>query len=338
MEEKKIYIHIGFHKAASSTIQAGLDINRGLLEEKGYLVPKTGCPFDKLSGHHNLVWEIRNDPRFDSSYGTADDLIAEIKSANCQNILLSSEDFDYLNDEEKKFLKAIFAPDKIKIIVYLREQSSWYKSSWLELVKRMETVAEFETWINENEIKIWRAKKAENYLDFVKKWEAVFGNENIIVRVLERGQIVENVLYDFFCACDVQTPQIYQVPDDMNVSPSGKTLNYIRMFGSKLKKSKFYKDPKFRHYVAWIINRYAQNNWDLPKPVTAVPREFYDIVKGKFEESNNWLARDYLSQEKLFYSEPKFEDNQEHSYSVEDLTGLHAHLLVAILNWNEKHT
>jgi len=55
---RTLFIHIGPHKTGATTIQHGLGLNEKILRRKGVLIPKSGRPFPKNGGVHNLAWQL----------------------------------------------------------------------------------------------------------------------------------------------------------------------------------------------------------------------------------------------------------------------------------------
>ncbi len=92
---KGIFVHIGTHKTGTTSIQAFLRENADALRQSGLYVPTTGTT-GPISGHHNIGWQVRNDPRFKRSQGTLDDLLSELDRSASQRAVISSEDLEYL--------------------------------------------------------------------------------------------------------------------------------------------------------------------------------------------------------------------------------------------------
>jgi len=136
-----IYIHIGKSKTGTTTIQLGLNSNREVLADMGYLYPKNCLVSD---GHHNIYFEYAEDERFSKDYGTIKQLIAEVqsyKTSNPQgNIILSSETIETLVGIEfwdpwnpgnlESFISQLSEIDEVTVIVLLRRQDKYYQSFW----------------------------------------------------------------------------------------------------------------------------------------------------------------------------------------------------------------
>jgi hypothetical protein len=135
---REMYIHIGTHKTGTTSIQNFLGANREALKNGELYVPLSGT-LGPASGHHNIAWELRNDERFRSNFGTVSDLIAELRGVDCDKAVLSSEDFEYLSRYPER-LK--FFDDKLRelgyernYIVFLRNKGDYLFSLFCELQK-----------------------------------------------------------------------------------------------------------------------------------------------------------------------------------------------------------
>ena len=117
--KKKFYVHVGLHKTASTYIQNFIKLNSQLFLESNIYIPKIGL-IDDLSiiNHSNIVWDLIGDVRFKKNNGSFNELIDEIKIIK-KDILISSEDFEYLSSFPKKI--QLFEATLIKLdyeIVY----------------------------------------------------------------------------------------------------------------------------------------------------------------------------------------------------------------------------
>jgi hypothetical protein len=99
----RLYIHIGTHKTGTTSIQAFLRKQADILGAAGIYVPTAGV-LDEQSGHHNIGWGLRGEPRFDPVHGTLQDLIAELGQSSADAAVISSEDFEYLVDNPAALL------------------------------------------------------------------------------------------------------------------------------------------------------------------------------------------------------------------------------------------
>src|SRR5690606_9161185 len=86
---KDFTAHIGTHKTGTTAIQRFLTECAVQLKSIDILYPVAG----RLPGgsHHNLVWELVGDSRFNAAYGTWEDLHREVEDHGDLNVIVSCE-------------------------------------------------------------------------------------------------------------------------------------------------------------------------------------------------------------------------------------------------------
>jgi hypothetical protein len=130
-----LFIHAGLHKTGTTALQLVLNNHSEQLRSAGILYPQSGIPTG-LEGHHNLAWQITRDRRFRTHFGTIDDAASEI-AAHGGPAILSSEDFETILDQPKKLDPILSHPalkrHRLVLVVYLREQSAYFRSLFMEL-------------------------------------------------------------------------------------------------------------------------------------------------------------------------------------------------------------
>ena len=136
--KKKLFLHVGTHKTGTTALQNFLMVNKQLLREQGVLIPVSGC-VDPYSGHHNIAWELNDDHRYQSGYGTLDDLCAEISGSDCHTVVVSSEDFEYLYSRPEALVtlkhRLNDAGCQVEIILFFREWGEYIISLYAESLK-----------------------------------------------------------------------------------------------------------------------------------------------------------------------------------------------------------
>lgn len=120
----KLYIHVGPHKTGTTLIQKTMLDNQGLLLQKGLFYPKG---FLSIFGHH----EFRN--KVKGREITEDD-VSFLKHTG-KNVLLSSEDFISLNEDDFRYLKERLVDFEIEVIYAWRRANKKLFSIWQEYVK-----------------------------------------------------------------------------------------------------------------------------------------------------------------------------------------------------------
>jgi hypothetical protein len=91
-----------------------------------------------FEAHFNIAWQLTRDRRFARSLGTIDDLAKEIEGFK-GDIILSSEDFESILDQPERFaplrFHPAFADREFVVLVYVRNQSSYAESLYLQLLR-----------------------------------------------------------------------------------------------------------------------------------------------------------------------------------------------------------
>jgi hypothetical protein len=187
-ERKKIIVHIGTHKTGSTSIQNALRRQERMLRKCGILVPLSGT-LGRLSGHHNIAWEMRRDPLFTPGCGGVDDLILELGAARESVAVISSEDFEYLVKYPKelgmfneKIVNAGYDP---LYLVFFRDPSAYLESLFHQL-KKDKVEEPFEWFLNEYNTKGYILVHGDWYYDldagrFAKEWRDIVGPNVLVV-------------------------------------------------------------------------------------------------------------------------------------------------------------
>jgi hypothetical protein len=136
MQKKVLYLHIGEHKTATTYIQKLLSKNYQHLKNSfEVLYPQTGR---KNVGHHDFSWYLLGRGKYhqDRENFKIQNLFNEIDSENIKNVLISSEDFEFLNVEQIDVLrKKLDEKFYVIPILYLRNWLHAAFSRWQERVK-----------------------------------------------------------------------------------------------------------------------------------------------------------------------------------------------------------
>lgn len=131
-----IHVHIGAHKTGTTSIQAFLRGHAGALADAGIRVPTTGV-LDQRSGHHNIGWGLRGDPRYDPACGALDDLVAELAGSPAAAAVISSEDFEYLANRPAALSRLdrtlVGAGHEPRYIFFVRRADTYALSLYAEL-------------------------------------------------------------------------------------------------------------------------------------------------------------------------------------------------------------
>lgn len=296
--ENVIYLHVGLGKTGTTTIQYGLRDNYDELIKLGYLYPKSGrhAGIEKNSCHHNLAFEIDQDPRYISTHSGFKDLVEEIKTSSLSNIVISSECF--LPRHAPTVHNLLSPLGRVNIIYYVRRQDQWFTSIWAQRMKETGFVLTFPEAMAEI------FYKTGYFSNGVKAWAKIFGKENMKVRVLEHEQLFRGDLFlDFIYTCDIRNFDELKRPSRENPSPSIKVLEMTRIIRKTLKEKNLSIEKELGTSIFFLVSEIAdENNWERERPVH-VNRELYEEIESRYAKTNKQLALDYFNRDKLFYEE-----------------------------------
>ena len=192
---KTLVIHAGSHKTGTSSIQRFLFKNKVHLEEKSISV------FNKIS--HPNYWVI---PRFEDNgvrVSFRNGLIHELSKLNGNNVIISSENFSWINSRRQlsKFVsEAKNNFDFVKVIFYLRRQDKQIVSHHQQGSKNINFIERYFFGSDARAIPRYR-KHFDHYFNYEQrllKWADATGKENILIRVYEKDRLYNSdVVEDF---------------------------------------------------------------------------------------------------------------------------------------------
>src|SRR5690606_38518173 len=190
--KKTIYIHIGAHKTGTTAIQRFLSMNRDNLKKQGYLYP------GKHNAHHFIPHGLLNKTFLFSNPDTmTKNVFNEIRKTKSENILISSEAFEFLKKEDILLLKRDYLNDiSVKIIFYVRRQDDLVESQYNAMIKGHQYKHNFSHFLFDS-LKTEKNDFKNDFYSILETWRDVFGQENIIVRVYEKEQLPNGIFKDF---------------------------------------------------------------------------------------------------------------------------------------------
>lgn len=281
-------LHIGLHKTGSTFLQNFCALNRIRLQELGVVYPGAATQWH---AHHPLVWSMGvNHPRHIPENGDTAFYVRQIIeefdeiSSRCHTLLLSSEDFEFMNPRNMDVIKKLFTRFDIKILAYLRPQSSYLESEYAQHVRMDET--RFTGSIKDFYMR-FDFMQRYNYLNLLQPYADRFGREAIIVRPFERAQFEGgDLLQDFCSAIGITLDDTLKKPSDKdsNISISGDALRALRAM------NKLNLTVKERDSVIGILHKHAGDH----KGTRIMSSDVSDRFKALFRDSNALVARTYL--------------------------------------------
>jgi hypothetical protein len=221
-------IHIGPHKTGTTYIQSRLDTARDRLRAVGVLYPTTWRASDVMPSHLRLFERIRR--------RELEPLRREVAALPVESdglVVISSEDLQYLDEQEVRILFEALGTANVTIVYYCRRWSELLPSVWQERVKHGsdEPLVEFML------LQTAHAPRSAiaNFAVVVDRYVGVFGAANI--RVVSYSNLTDGQidLADHFAATflPLLPERLPQVPEARpNASLSIADMEMIRVLNA----------------------------------------------------------------------------------------------------------
>jgi hypothetical protein len=292
---RQIFLHIGLHKTGTTAIQYFFSKNPVLVSQ-GFFYPSSARPAQEIIsyGHHRLSWSLIRNPEDIVSW---DNLKVEIEESRAGNVILSSEEFDVLNEEGISRVRSLLSDYDVRIVAYLRRQDEFAQAYYTTDVLFNHETRPLHEYVNS-------LRTSLDYWKLLSRWAEQFGRDNIIVRVYEKSALFGgDVVKDFCHILGIKSDDSFIMPPSRinhgypkNVVDIVRSLRMMRIHGHSVISAisiaeKVYRDRKGSFY-------------DLMAPAQA--KQFVE----RFQEGNSRVASEYLNRAKLF-EEKAGEDSGE---------------------------
>lgn len=291
-------LHIGLEKTGTTTIQYFLRANRARLATRGDVVPETLGPVThtRLATMAESGGGAEDDEAGDDAGSMREAFEAELRALppTAARVLFSSEHLHRRlgTEAEVARLRDILVPyfSDFRVIVYLRRQDRLAASLFST------TIRYGGVW--EKRIVPGRRARAEHYYNFeilLGLWSAVFGREQMRVRVFEPARLLErDVLRDYCAAAEIPMEGL-KIPETKNPSLSpaalmvlGKLNEAAPRKGAVLLRENFIRtlEQHFNSSQQILPRREAQGFYEMFRESNRVVRDLYlpDYPESLFEE------------------------------------------------------
>lgn len=300
MGETSLYLHIGLHKTGTTALQQFLWKNQQLLGSKEYfyfalidhylpwtLFPEDNFRYKSLKKPTNAIWA---------------GLHQQIIRSGLENVILSSEEFCNISEIDK--LGSQLQRYQSKIVIYLRRQDHLIQSIYGQCIN--DSTIRYTESIQE--LEHYRSKL--DFANFLSPWRKVFGQENILVRVYEQGQLYGGGIYaDFLETIGLELTDEYSLPEEMatNRSLNRNALEFLRLCnGIPMGVPEHRKLRQALDEISCTLGH--KKHFESHQFLS--PRERVEILE-EYANSNHLVAQEYLGREdgQLFYEPwPDIED------------------------------
>ncbi|QDL94699.1 hypothetical protein FDP22_22745 (plasmid) [Paroceanicella profunda] len=290
-QRKRLVLHIGSHKTATTFIQGSLVKNQDVLKSHGIIYPRAGQIYD---AHFRLCWELR-DPKFAdlplTEIGEWARLIEEIQSSPATTAIVSSEEFGLLIAPERLApLRELF---DIQVIYYLRSPDAHLESFYNQFVKDFGT-RETRT------INHYLAEERLGFLDtrtVLEPWVEVFGARQVSLRIFSRQTLPNGVLQDFLETVGVRQVQGLKSPDVSvlhKVSLPPDALEYLRYANQSLTR-----EQGHHPFVVSLVQMAGKHGDELQTTRAGIlSLKSRKTLRFRFADANRWAARTLLDSDR----------------------------------------
>lgn len=304
----KLILHIGIEKTGTTSLQSFLTLNKIKLEEAGVYLSsfsaighgnnrKLVAYFqDNFDDFHDDFGINDNQSYKDYFKGFLDSMSLEIEEAkskkNFKAFIITSEHFhSRLKTVEelsklKSFLDKHFK--QIKIICYLREQSSLFLSLYSTYIKS----GGYNDLEAQRKETVHKENPYYNFKKFLENWEIVFNQENINLNIYEQNKLFKkNICNDFTNLIGVKNN--FEYPIILNSSFNLKEIEFLRAVNF------YYKDnTNFRKKFLQIIK-----NSNILKGKKLLYSNS-NLIYQQFDESNKQVFKKYFNDDSNLFNCP----------------------------------
>ena len=331
--KKNLFIHGGYPKCASTSLQDFLFLNKEPLQNKGFLYPafenKNILTHERTNGFDISLFILNDNneylnKRFDTLNFPEQERKKYIKNlensfsytkqqindSNLNNIVLSSEFFSVNSSNILKF-KNEFKEFNIKFIFYIRTPVSFICSAFQQNAKgALRNTLPLDEYIDKDlELNINYFEKFDDYIE-------VFGKENIILRPLENEQFKNGCIYsDFLNILGLEPDESFSLlKRNSNESSSFEVTELIRLI------NRLPYDMEIKNKMRKLaLNVQFQNN---TKIIDTLTEEQIQKIKNKYDPIISKYAKELLNQDKMFLNdkyEAKVSKTSLNNQDIEDI-------------------
>lgn len=209
MQKKRLIVHVGANKTASSAIQKFLSLNSEELRGLGLIVPSQKFEIaPQVSGYHVFGFEelLRHPEEGRERLEQSLKRIAH-SQPEPTTIVLSGENLA-AHPQAPQLFAGLVDDFDVEVILYIRRQDEFLLSYWQQWNSKAQT--DFWAWVTSV------VGMLGNWRTYIENWEKAVPRECIKVRLFERSRMVGgDAIQDF---CEILAPGL---PFEQFLYPSG---------------------------------------------------------------------------------------------------------------------
>ena len=318
-------LHIGTIKTGSTTIQDFLYANRDLLRSRGYLYPLSVMQ-KNLAGQHD-----HNPLAYRRLRGLERRLRFEIRrNRACTHLLLSSETCasERTTPESIAEMKAFLEHLGIthtRILIYIRDPGALFASQCSQDIRNgaAENTALLSPQDNVT------VRHAVAYRDIIEGWGAVFGADNITVRLFERDALHRSdLLRDFMQSAGCPWDERFLIPPRGNESLNLLEMELLRRINLRLPGHTLDAGtPKYQIYEC--LHRHL-SLLDDPQLCFTPPHAICQAYHEAGEDDSEWVRHTFFASRAQLYADDN-PSRRRNNYELREMRPEYWDALAALL-------
>ncbi len=305
MVNRTLFIHIGWHKTATSLVQLYLDENRAPLRQRGVCYPViVDRPDWKEIKHSYLFLSVLNklgEPHAQKDLAICDfdelfELsIRELEESGCPCAIISEEGLSQATPGIAplmgRYLKYF---DKVVVVAYVRRQDYFLESLYAQFVKQKpeRITLRFDEYIRRPEV----VRRAD-YALVLGWWADVFGRENIMVTPFEEHVVKPDPISFFFTRLGLPTDMFEQAPvagGRVHVTPPREVIEFFR-----------YLNMRKNSFFVKVLCEYLTEYGGPTTNARYFSRADREKILQRYSRSNREVAEKYLQKKDgVLFEEP----------------------------------
>ena len=349
---RELILHIGTQKTGTTSIQKFLSLNRELLKEQNFLIPKS---IDIGNTHHRWITSFAVNAEkhdgflinlgYESKQQQLQVISAKLKKfreecdksePNSRWIISSEHLQSELQTKEaifklKHILKESFR--KVKIILYIRDPLATTISLWSTQIKYGAKLGRLPMPRHP------LYEKVSNHKKTIQNWEAVFSRENITVAKFQKQDFINKDLIQDFCyRSGITYSEKFKLPKIANKSLSllgMKSLGYINRYLPHYIKTDNEERPLKLNKSRANISQYV-SNFTSKYPKYVPSKDDLLSYREYYKESDEWVNENFFQGNKTLWNKT-FQELSSDNKRIMQLTKSEQMILNLVIKlWNER--
>jgi hypothetical protein len=275
----RVYLHIGFGKTGTTSIQDYLFQNREL-RKADYIYPEIGR---SGSGQHNLA--ILGKEEFSDHEHL---LFSQLKDYfdglnKNSNIIISSEFFCFMKKGYVDDVYKYVGDFDVRILFFVRKQIQLIQSTYLQWQREgLDYRGSIEGFFKAH-------ARGFDFMERILPWAEIFGDSKIIARVFD-NRLTNDVCLDFLNLTGIDTSKYKPLKNKSNQSILPEFSHFIAM----IDRAKISKDER-KEMIAHI--KHLSKLYRGFSQYSLIDQDLADAINQYYQKSNRQFAERFLSED-----------------------------------------